>query len=272
MAYGGLHICSLACAFLCAHLTLTAAKGILTVSSKSANSITLTCSPGRQMELSSIEWSGFSFTNISADFQHECRKRIEQLFFELCKGKEQCNLPINSECLDRDRLFVNYMCRTQSPQRSYRKADCPPCPTRLPNIVKIDITLSVIVAILVVTNLIQISCFLYIAKKKEQPVPELEQQADGLRLSRATTARRLPPDYAGRLATVPERDFTSGVIAKKDEGAKKRTKVMGAKLHPAQHHFSVIEPTSAPPPAAATDVTAAEPPVSPSPVIEDKVV
>jgi len=271
MAHGDLHVCSLVYILLCVRLCLTFAEDVLTASSDNSNSIKLSCDDGQQLNLSNVNWS--PFTSIDADFESKCNiETTKQLFIKLCKEKKQCNLPIDysRECLDKARLSIHYFCSTQPPQQTHLEAEeveCPPCPAEVLKTMEImEIALIIIVAILFVTNVIQISCFLYITRKKP---PVAEPTPGGLRLSQATTARRLPPEYADTLATVPVDHFTTGVIAKKVEGTKKGTrKAMGAKPPETQHHFSLLVATSHGPAAPAADVTGAEPRVPLSPMSE----
>lgn len=260
------HVCCLACALLCCvRLSVTAAEDSLTASTSSSNVIKLSCNDGQQLDLRGVEWSPFA--SVDADFERKCDiQKTKRLFHKLCEEKERCNLPINfsSECLDRARLSIHYFCRTQPTQPSQpifvkaREPKCPPCPPKVQSIDKVDIALIVVVALLFVTNVVQISCFVHIAKKHRPKTAQSPAPTDGLRLSRATTARRLPPHYADKLTSVPVHHFTSGVIAKKVEGAKQKRRAMGAKPQTTQHRFSLLIATADTPTVSAASVSMPE--------------
>ena len=248
MIYASLHICCLACVLLCCTRLSLTADDMLTALPNNSARIKMMCTDGKRLELSGIEWT--TVMTVDADFEHMCdTEPTKQLFHKLCDKKTHCDLPINfrSECIAIASLSVHYFCDNM-PHVAYlaaREASCPPCPTKDTRMVKtLELLLIVLVAILFVTNLIQIGCFLYIAQKK-QPAPPIEQTAGhaaGLRLSVVTTARRLPADYADKLTTVPMHHFTSGVIAKRNY--KKGKKVMGARMPQQGHHrFSLLVET-----------------------------
>lgn len=121
------------------------------------------------------------------------------------------------------------------------------CPCDVPEQEKtMEIALTIVVSVLVVTNLIQIGCFVHVIKvKKQKQAAAAQTQASsaehGLNLSRATTARRLPSHYADRLTTVPMQHFTTGIIAKK---TRSKGKAMGSKPQAAQHRFDMLIATS----------------------------
>jgi len=266
MACGGFHVLSLACVFLCyvrLSLTVEDEEEVLTalvtrhdVKNDETN-LTFNCDEGHMLDLSQIEWS--TTTDVGEAFQRACStEETENQFDELCDQEKECNLSIrfdpDAECFNQGKLYIRYFCR--DPQHAHlaalgdhleaRNSSCPPCPDEpIMMMETLEILLFILVAVLFVTNLIQIICFLYIAKKKHPP-PPVEQpagQAAGLRLEQATTARRLPVDYADKLTTVPVQHFTTGTIAKSVPGTKKKVKVMGAKPQPAQHRFSLLVAT-----------------------------